>query len=115
MTFRYILRLAVCLCIGLAAMNSQAQSQSRQDFICVSSFTKRIVSIISLPPSEKQPHGSCRVDYTKGGATKTVWSSGSGYAYCAKHATVLVTKLVEAHYSCHPETVEPPNDADEPR
>jgi hypothetical protein len=115
MTVRYLLRLAGCLCIGLVAANSQAQSQFHQDFICSSGSNTRIVSIVNIDPSDKQPRGACRVTYTKGGVTQTVWSSGTGHAYCAKHATVLVTKLVEAHYSCHPETVDQPDDAEAPR
>jgi hypothetical protein len=115
MTFRYLPRLAGCLCIGLITVNSQAQSESHQDFICSSGSMKRIVSIITFGPSDKQPRGACRVDYTKDGATRTVWSSGTGHAYCAKQATVLVTKLAEAHYLCRPETAEQPDEAEAPR
>jgi len=115
MTFRYLPKLAGCLCFGLVTVNSKAQSQSHQDFVCSSGSVKRIVSIISLGPSDRQPRGTCRVDYTKDGATKTMWSSATGFAYCAKQATGLVTKLVEAHYSCRLETVEQTDDAEAPR
>ncbi len=71
--------------------------------------SKRILSIVTISPSDKQPRGSCRVDYTKDGATKTVFSSVTSHEYCVKHATALVTKLVESHYSCSLQTVEQPN------
>ncbi len=72
--------------------------------------SKRIVSIITLEPSDRQPRGSCRVDYTKDGVTKTVWSSVTSHSYCVKQATALVTKLVESHYSCNLQTVERPGE-----
>jgi hypothetical protein len=112
MRFSYLLRFAGCLCIGLLIGNANAQSPSHEDFICSSGTTQRIVSIISFGPSEKQPHGACRVDYTKDGKTKTLWSSGTSRAYCTKPATSLVTKLTEAHYSCHPEAVGQPDQAE---
>ena len=115
MRIRYLPRLAGCLCFGLVTVNGKAQSQSHQDFVCSSGLGKRIVSIISVGPSAGQPRGVCRVDYTKGGTTKTLWSSATGLAYCAKRATRLVTKLVEAHYSCRLETVEQTDDAEAPR
>jgi hypothetical protein len=111
MSSSYFFRLAGCLCIGLVAGNGNAESQSHQEFICSSGTTQRIVSIFSFGPSAKQPHGACRVDYTKDGKTSTIWSSGTSRSYCAKPATVLVTKLVEAHYSCRPETIEQPEEA----
>ncbi|MDP8986573.1 MAG: hypothetical protein M3N97_16330 [Pseudomonadota bacterium] len=46
------------------------------------------------------------MDYTKDGTTRTLWSSETGHAYCAKQATALVTQFAEARYTCHPETVE---------
>lgn len=113
--FRCVPRLVGCFCMGLVSVSSPAQSTTHQDFICTSDGAmKRVVSIVSFPASGRQPRGACRVDYTKGGATKTVWSSVTGHAYCAKRATILVTKLVEAHYSCRPETAEQSDDAEVP-
>ena len=87
-----------------------AQAPTHQDFSCSLGPAKRIVSIITLPPSDRQPHGACRVDYIKGGTTKTLWSSGTGHAYCIKQATAFVTKLAEAHYSCSLQTVDRPGE-----
>jgi hypothetical protein len=106
MMFRYFSRLLGALLIVLFAMSSQAQSQSRQDFSCSLGSMKRIVSIVTFAPSDQQPRGACRVDYTKEGVTKEVFSSATGHAYCTKQATALVTKLGEAHYSCSLQTLE---------
>jgi hypothetical protein len=107
MMFRHSPQLLGGLLIGLF-MSSQAQSQSRQDFSCTLGSMKRIVSIVTFAPSDRQPRGACRVDYTKEGVTKELFSSGTGHAYCTKQATVLVTKLGEAHYSCRLQTPDEP-------
>jgi hypothetical protein len=106
MMFRCSPQLLGGLLIGLFTSSSQAESQSRQDFSCTLGSMKRIVSIITFAPSDRQPRGACRVDYTKEGVTKEVFSSGTGHAYCTKQATALVTKLGEAHYSCRLQTLE---------
>jgi hypothetical protein len=111
----YLPKLAACLCFGLVTANSEAQSQSHQDFICSQGPSKRIVSIISFSPSDRKPRGACRVDYIKNGVTRTIWSSETDLSYCAKQATQLVTTLVEAHYSCHLETVDQTDEAEAPR
>jgi hypothetical protein len=113
--FRHLPKLVCCLCYCLLTLNSEAQSQSHQDFICSLGAMTRIVSIVSRGSSDRQRRTACRVDYTKNGATKTLWSSETGLAYCAKRATALVTKLVEAHYSCRLETVEQTGDTEAPR
>jgi hypothetical protein len=109
MAFKNFPRLLCPVLIGLLAFSNKAESQSRQDFMCSLRSMTRIVSIITLPPSDRQPRGACRVDYTKDGATKTLWSSATSHAYCIKQATAFVTKLAEAHYSCSLQTVEQPN------
>jgi hypothetical protein len=109
MTFRRLRQLLILVCTGFWAFAGHADSQSRQDFSCSQGAMKRVVSIITLDPSGRQPRGSCRVDYTKDGTAKTVWSSVTSHAYCVKQATALVTKLVESHYSCSLQTVEQPD------
>ena len=96
------------LMIGVEPVMSQAQAPSRQEFSCVQGSTMRLVSIVTTPPSDRQPRGSCRVDYTKDGVTKTLWSANTSHAYCVKKATAFVTKLAEDHYSCNLKTKEQP-------
>jgi hypothetical protein len=108
MMSKYSARLLGALAIGLLAVSSQAEPQSRQDFSCTLGAMKRMVSIITFAPSQRQPRGACRVDYTRDGVTKQVFSSATGHAYCTKQATALVTKLGEAHYTCRLQTLEEP-------
>jgi hypothetical protein len=110
MAFRYFPRLLGAFSMSLLTLSSYAQSQSHQDFSCASSSSKRTVTIITFAPSELQPRGGCRVDYTKDGVTKGMWSSATGHAYCTKQATKLVTKLTEAHYECRLQTPQQPAD-----
>jgi hypothetical protein len=97
-----------CLMAALHAAFSQAQAPSQQEFSCSQGQATRIVSVVTVPPSDGQPRGSCRVDYIKDRVTKTLWSSNTGHAYCLKKATAFVTKLAEVHYSCSLKTKEPP-------
>lgn len=94
--------------LSLVAAASQAETPTQQDFYCEQGAATRIVSIITLPVSDKQPRGSCRVDYTKDKVTKTLWSSSTGHGYCIKKATAFVTQLAEAHYACSLKTKEQP-------
>jgi hypothetical protein len=68
--------------------------------------------------SDTRELGGCRVDYTKNGQTKTVWTSQKDYAYCVAKAISLVTKLVEGNFSCKPETrgdgIDPPENVPAP-
>jgi hypothetical protein len=96
-----------CVMLGLEAL-SQADTPSQQDFYCEQGATTRLVSIVTVPASDRQPHGSCRVDYTKDKVTKTLWSSSTSHGYCIKKATAFVTQLAEAHYSCSLKTKEQP-------
>jgi hypothetical protein len=88
----------------LMTAGAQAQMESQQKFVCTSGPVKRLVTIVN--DRGKRESGGCRVDYTKDGETKTVWTSKSDYAYCVSKALSLVTKLAEGNFSCKPETVE---------
>ena len=105
MTPNRFLPLLGCVIAALAGP-SHAQAESQQEFSCEPGWVTLVVSIVTLPPSDNQPRGSCRVDYTKDRATKTLWSSGTSHADCIKKATAFVTKLSEAHYSCSLKTKE---------
>jgi hypothetical protein len=94
--------LILCLTV-VGSSRGQTPSESHEQFICTSGPVKRVVSIY------KKESGACRVDYKKGGETTTVWKSNKDHAYCTGKALSLVTKLVEGHFSCRPETVEKPD------
>jgi hypothetical protein len=109
-------RLTCILCLAAAgARSAQAQMQPHQEFICTSGPVKRVVSIVKRnASSDTREFGGCRVDYTKGGDTRTVWTSQGDYAYCVAKALSLVTKLVEGNFSCKPETSGQTDESDAP-
>jgi hypothetical protein len=93
--------------------------QPQEEFICTSGPVKRAVTIFKRNAlSDTRELGGCRVDYTKSGQTKTVWTSQKDYAYCVAKAISLVTKLVEGNFSCKPETrgdgIDPPENVPAP-
>ena len=85
---------------------SWAGAAAAEQFKCTSGASTRLVSIYRA--TDEGDLGSCRVDYTKDGATRTLWSASRGYAYCVKRAVELVTKLTRDNYSCAPSTVDQP-------
>jgi hypothetical protein len=107
MMFTNWVRLIWIFCLAAAgASSAQAQMESQEKFVCTSGAVERVVTIVN----GKRESGGCRVDYTKDGQTKTVWTSKSDYAYCVAKAVSLVTKLAEGNFSCKPETVEQPDE-----
>jgi hypothetical protein len=105
-------RLIWIFCLVTASAGAQGQMESQQKFVCTSGPVKRLVTIVN--DRSKRESGGCRVDYTKDGETKTVWTSKNDYAYCVSKAVSLVTKLAEGNFSCKPETVEQPDEIDSP-
>jgi hypothetical protein len=99
----------------VSASSALAQMESQEEFVCTSGPVKRVVTIFNGNAANgKRESGGCRVDYTKDGATKTVWTSKNDYAYCVAKALSLVTKLVEGNFSCKPESVERPDKIEPP-
>ena len=90
---------------GQVQTESQVQAEPHEQFICTSGPVKRVVRIFNRNGAKERR--GCRVDYTKDGKTKTVWSSNSDYAYCVAKAVSLVTKLGQGNFSCKPEAVQP--------
>jgi hypothetical protein len=97
--------LCTALLLGLTATASASETAAER-FTCTSGSSVRLVSIYRS--TDEGDLGNCRVDYTKNGDTKTVWSATRGYAYCVKRALELVTKLTRGNYSCAPATVDRP-------
>jgi hypothetical protein len=95
-----------------SATSAHAQMESHEKFVCTSGPVKRVVTISKI--NGKRESGGCRVDYTKDGETKTVWTSKKDYAYCVAKAVSLVTKLAEGNFSCKPETAEQPDEIEPP-
>jgi hypothetical protein len=116
MKFANRVRLIGIFCVVTASASSaQAPTESHEDFVCTSGSAKRIVSVFNgNVDNGRHQWSGCRVDYTKDGETKTVWSSKTDHAYCAAKATSLVTNLVKGNFSCKAETLEQPEETEPP-
>lgn len=91
-----------------------AQPESRERFVCTFGASQRFIDIYRLA-SRGPRGGGCRVDYTKDGVAKEVWSASGNYAYCVNKAVGLVTKLSKGNFSCKPQTsVKPESAAPDP-
>jgi hypothetical protein len=104
------MRVVACILLITAASQALADAAGEQ-FKCTSGASTRLVSIYRT--ADEGDLGSCRVEYTKDGATRTLWSASRGYAYCVKRAVELVTKLTQDNYSCAPSTVDQPGSSAE--
>jgi hypothetical protein len=50
----------------------------------------------------------CRVDYTRDGKTRSLWSSGHDYKFCVKKALEIVGLLEGVDFKCSPQAREAP-------
>ena len=92
--------------VGANAAGAQAQPESRERFVCTFGNSHRFIDIYRLAAGGPRGVG-CRVDYTRDGVTKRLWSASGDYAYCVKRAVGLVTTLSRGNFSCRPQTAEP--------
>jgi hypothetical protein len=115
MKWEHRVRLISILCLSLVdTSRGQASMESHEKFVCTSGSTKKIVSIYNISAvGGTRERGACRVDYTDGGRTRTLWSSNSEHAFCTTKALSLVTKLIQGNYSCKPESVGVPKAIDQ--
>jgi hypothetical protein len=87
---------------------SEAEPESRERFVCNFAGHQRFIDIYRLAASGPRG-GGCRVDYTKDGVTKRLWSATTDYPYCVKRALALVTTLSKGNFACRPETTDSRN------
>lgn len=105
--------MGVCLVAEATALEAAAeQTESRERFVCTSGAAQRFIDIYRLAGDDGRP-GACRVDYTREGTTRQLWSARADYGYCVKQALGLVTKLSRGSYACKPQTgaEQPPPEA----
>jgi hypothetical protein len=86
-----------------------AAGEPHQEFVCVLGTETRIIGIFNQT-AEHRP--GCRVDYTKGGRTETLWTSSTSRAYCITKATQLVTTVSQGRFRCTPRTIGGPQNDD---
>jgi hypothetical protein len=98
--------LIVVWVITANAAIAEPQPESRERFVCTFGSSHRFIDIYRLAAGGPR-RGGCRVDYTRDGVTRRLWSASGDYAYCVKRAVGLVTTLSRGNFSCRPQTAEP--------
>jgi len=84
-----------------ASVDSPAPAQ--EQFICHLPGTSDRLIGIYRPPGGPQ---RCRVDYTRDGKTRSLWSSGHDYKFCVRKALEIVGLLQGVNFKCSPQTME---------
>jgi hypothetical protein len=75
----------------------------QEQFICrLPGTPDRLIGIYRAPDGPQR----CRVDYTREGKTRSLWSAGHDYAYCVRKAVEIVGLLEQARFKCSPQTRE---------
>ncbi len=90
-----------CLARAQAAPLDARNLAPQEQFVCrlAGSSDRRIG--IYRPSSGSQ---RCRVDYTRDGKTRSLWSSGHDYEYCVRKALKIVALLEGVNFKCSPQT-----------
>src|SRR5579862_2690473 len=90
------------------AIAKKGTTVAQEEFICrVPGIPDRLVGIYRAPDGPQR----CRVDYTREGKTRSLWSAGHDYAYCVRKALEIVGLLEQARFKCSPQTRETPRSA----
>jgi hypothetical protein len=99
------------IALGLAVAQAKtptarkAEAVAQEQFICSSpGASDRQIGIYRAPDGPQH----CRVDYTRDGKTRSLWSAGHDYAYCVRKALEIVSLLEQARFKCSPQTHEAP-------
>lgn len=95
---------AVCTC-GARAQTPTVGSPAlaQEQFICrLPGASDRRIGLYR-PSSGPQ---RCRVDYTRDGKTRSLWSSGHDYKFCVRKALEIVGLLEGVKFKCSPQTRE---------
>jgi hypothetical protein len=79
----------------------EPQAVAQEQFVChLPGASDRWIGIYR-PVSGPQ---RCRVDYTRDGKTRSLWSSGRHYEYCVRKALEIVGLLEGVNFKCSPQT-----------
>jgi hypothetical protein len=102
--------LAAVAISGVWPCGAQAQPAStsspavaQEQFVChLAGAPDRLIGIYR--PSGRPQR--CRVDYTRDGKTRSLWSSGHDYNFCVAKALEIVALLEGVNFKCTPHTRE---------
>jgi hypothetical protein len=107
--------MAACAAFGVAVALANTPvtvekeaTVAQERFICsLPGAPDRLIGIYRAPDSAQR----CRVDYTREGKTRSLWSAGHDYAYCVRKALAIVGLLEQVRFKCSPQTLEAPGAA----
>jgi hypothetical protein len=90
------------------ATAGQEATVAQEQFICsLPGASDRLIGIYRAANGSQR----CRVDYTREGKTRSLWSAGHDYAYCVRKALEIVGLLEQVRFKCSPQTREAPGSA----
>jgi hypothetical protein len=104
--------MAAFAALGIAVTQAQTPAPvggeatvAQELFICsLPGASDRLIGIYRAPDGPQR----CRVDYTREGKTRSLWSAGHDYAYCVRKALEIVGLLEQVRFTCRPQTREAP-------
>jgi hypothetical protein len=107
--------MAAFAALGIAVAQAQTPTTvgkeatvAQEQFICsLPGASDRLIGIYRAPEGSQR----CRVDYTREGKTRSLWSAGHDYAYCVRKALEIVGLLEQVRFKCSPQTREAPGTA----
>lgn len=101
--FRTLLTAAMTTALltgGAAAQDLSAAARTRpqEEFVC------RLAGAADRRIGIYHPDGPrrCRVDYTRDGRTRSLWSAGRDYQFCVRKALEVVALLESVDFKCSP-------------
>ena len=101
--------LVVSMSLGVSVVRAQPPSSAtsapdiaaQEQFICrLSGMSDRRIGIYRPPGGPQR----CRVDYTRDGRTRSLWSAGHDYEFCVRKALQIVGLLERVKFHCSPQT-----------
>jgi hypothetical protein len=90
-------------CGARAQPASIGPAAAQEQFVCHLPGTSDRLIGIYRPPGGPQ---SCRVDYTRDGKTRSLWSSGHDYKFCVRKALEIVGLLEGVNFKCSPHSTQ---------
>ncbi len=95
---------ALWTCVALAQPPLiGAAAVAQEQFIChLPGASDRMIGIYRPPDDPKR----CRVDYTRDGNTRSLWSSGHDYKFCVRKALEIVGLLEGVNFKCSPHSTQ---------
>lgn len=78
--------------------SADLRAPAQEQFIChLPGASDRRIGIYRADGAQR-----CRVDYTRDGRTRSLWSSGHQYQFCVRKALEIVKLLESVHFTCAP-------------